>query len=172
MIEVKPARPSATDKDDTAALIAVADRLPRFSHVFGTGSDLDLLRRRARAACPNVRFQGFVSDIPRRLAEADLLVHLCPEEPFGLVVLEAMAAGLPVLVADGAGTALLVKEGINGFRFPVNNASALAGRLVELKQCPPERLNSVRRAGLRSLSKRFSARKRLADYRKLLQENL
>ena len=44
------------------------------------------------------------------MAEADLLVHTCPAEPFGLVILEAMAVNLPVLVTDAAGWSAIVQD--------------------------------------------------------------
>ena len=50
------------------------------------------------------------ADIPRHMAEADLLVHTCPAEPFGLVILEAMAVNLPVLVTDAAGWSAIVQD--------------------------------------------------------------
>jgi glycosyltransferase involved in cell wall biosynthesis len=44
-------------------------------------------------------------------------------EPFGLVILEAMASGLPVVSLDGFGNRELMKESENGFMVP-NNATA------------------------------------------------
>ena len=81
-------------------------------HLYGTGSDSEALKARAAKGGLNVVFEGFRPDVDEQLAQADLLVHLCPEEPFGLAILEAMACGRAVAcsntsampeVADGAG---------------------------------------------------------------------
>ena len=49
-----------------------------------------------------------------------------------MVVLEAMASGLPVVVSDQVGAADAVIHGESGYIFPVNDIGALAGYLAEL----------------------------------------
>ena len=71
--------------------------------IFGTGEHEALLKERAQRTHPNVEFFGFSTDIGRELSESDLLLHLCPQEPFGLAILEAMSAGVPVLVPNQGG---------------------------------------------------------------------
>lgn len=94
-------------------LLDALDRTPELGklaiRVCGSGEDLYKLRQRAQTSHPNVNFLGFTDDVPAELAAADLLVHLCPVEPFGMAIIEAMAAGLPVLVPDtgGASTSTL-----------------------------------------------------------------
>jgi alpha-1,6-mannosyltransferase len=73
--------------------------------LFGDGPERESLERRAPAG---VRFMGFESDRTRlatALASADVLVHGCPYETFGLGVAEAVACGLPVVVPDAGGAA-------------------------------------------------------------------
>ena len=97
------------------------------------------MRRRTRASslsatCPR-------SDLPAELARSRCLVLPSittdlAREPWGLVVNEAMHAGLPVVATDAVGAAAggLVEDGRNGFVVPERDASALAvvlGRLVE-----------------------------------------
>jgi UDP-glucose:(heptosyl)LPS alpha-1,3-glucosyltransferase len=50
-----------------------------------------------------VRFMGSRRDVPRFLAAADIFVHPAHEETAGIVLIEAMAAGLPVLVTEVCG---------------------------------------------------------------------
>ncbi|MBK1643671.1 glycosyl transferase [Thiocapsa imhoffii] len=135
--------------------------------ILGTGWDLEALRERARATHPNVTFVGFSDQVPRELAEADLLLHLCPVEPFGLALLEAMAAGLPVLVPNSGGAGSLIEDGVSGLHFHANDADDLARRLVELRTAEAAMLNQLVAAADRQLASRFSAAARIEDYRRL-----
>jgi glycosyltransferase involved in cell wall biosynthesis len=137
--------------------------------ILGTGWDLETLRVRAAQHNPNVTFIGFEPEVARELAAADLLVHICPEEPFGLAVLEAMAAGIPVLVPDRGGAGALVADGVSGFHFSADNVKSLAARLLQLTTLSADRLNQVVAGGFQALATRFAAPARLADYRRLLR---
>ncbi len=138
--------------------------------ILGSGSDLVSLRARTATRNPNVDFAGFVGDVAVELAASDCLVHLCPVEPFGLAILEAMAADLPVLVANSGGAGALIDDGISGFHFRANDAGDLGRRLQELTDAPPALLNRVVSGGRRALESRFSAAARIQDYRELLRE--
>jgi alpha-1,6-mannosyltransferase len=73
--------------------------------LFGDGPERERLQARAP---PGVRFVGFERDraaLAAALATADLLVHGCPYETFGIGVAEAVASGLPVVVPDAGGAA-------------------------------------------------------------------
>lgn len=73
-------------------------------------------------------FRGFVSDEERNqlLQEASAAVFPSLYEPFGIVALEAMAAGAPVVVADVGGLADVVMHGENGRKAYVGDAHSLA----------------------------------------------
>ena len=71
--------------------------------LFGDGPERDRLERRAP---PGVYFADFEKDrrkLASALASADMLVHSCPYETFGLAVAEAAACGVPVVVPDHGG---------------------------------------------------------------------
>jgi glycosyltransferase involved in cell wall biosynthesis len=155
-------------------LLDTLDRHPDLGtldfRILGSGWDLDTLRARAAARHPQVNFVGFTETVAEELAAADLLLHLCPSEPFGLAILEAMAAGVPVLVPDSGGAALLVEEGVSGGHFRADDAEALAAHLRELAIAPAALLNGWVAGGDRALATRFSQAERLADYERLLAE--
>ncbi|UCF35404.1 MAG: glycosyltransferase family 4 protein [Acidobacteriota bacterium] len=136
--------------------------------ILGTGWDLDKLRKRAAERNPNVDFVGFCPDVAARLAKADLLVHLCPEEPFGLAILEAMVAGIPILVPDSGGAGSLIEDGVTGFRFKANSKESLVSRLREIVTTSPETLNQLVVKAAQTLNARFSPRERLKDYQDLI----
>jgi glycosyltransferase involved in cell wall biosynthesis len=140
--------------------------------VFGTGWEGDALKRRAEAAGLNVSFEGFQSRVDACLAESDLLVHLCPVEPFGLAIIEAMAAGVPVLAPDAGGAGSLVEDGVSGFHFRADDADHLSARLRAIAAPGPDKLNAVIEQGRQLLATRFSESARLGDYRRILLEKL
>lgn len=80
-----------------------------------------------------VDFVGFVEP-EAFLSEIDILVHASRiPEPFGQVVVEGMAAGLPVIAADAGGPAEIINHGVDGWLTPPNDVSALADALVRLQ---------------------------------------
>lgn len=81
-----------------------------------------------------ISFQKGVSwqRVPEYLALSDILVLPSYSEPWGLVVNEAMACGLPVLVSDKCGCAIdLVRTGENGFIFSPKNLEELTNLLIK-----------------------------------------
>lgn len=66
------------------------------------------------------------------LASCDLLVHPATKEPFGLAVVEAMAAGKPVVAADAAGPSHTVLDGVTGILYPRGDSGRLAEALARL----------------------------------------
>jgi len=73
-------------------------------------------------------FQRDQRDLARLLASCDVLVHPGDCETFGLIVLEAMACGLPVVATTGGGVAELVDER-SGILAQPNCADSLAGAI-------------------------------------------
>ena len=141
-------------------------------HVYGSGWDLDALRARAQASHANVVFEGFCGQVEQALAASDLLLHLCPVEPFGLAILEAMAAGVPVLTPDRGGAAGLVEPGVSGFHFRADDDSDLARTLARLRHSPAQDLNRVVAAADLRLRQRYSSSAGLHHYRTLYAELL
>ena len=111
----------------------------------GDGELRDAIERRAvRAGIEDcVCISGFVnqSDLPAWYAASDALVLPSDSrETWGLVVNEAMAAGLPVVVSDAAGCSVdLVRAGENGFTYPVGDVRALTDRVQHIATVSPEK---------------------------------
>jgi glycosyltransferase involved in cell wall biosynthesis len=83
----------------------------------------------------SVHLQGFrqYDETPTYYGLAGAFIHASTTEQWGLVVNEAMAAGLPVLVSKRCGCATdLVKSGVNGFCFDPENVSEIAGLMWTL----------------------------------------
>ena len=124
-----------------AAYVARAPAAARDLVVCGDGELRDRLHALARELGleQRVRWPGFVQypDLPIYYALADAFILASTIEPWGLVVNEAMACGLPVLVSDRCGCAPdLVREGENGFTFKPRPAQAIADALARLPDQP------------------------------------
>ncbi len=79
-----------------------------------------------------VSFRGNVDDVASMLASLSQFWLSSDWEGTPNVVLEAMAAGLPVVATPAGGTPELLDEGRTGWLVPFGDASALAGRALQL----------------------------------------
>ena len=138
-------------------------------NIFGFGTDMARLKAKAkvRKKEQTVVFNGFSAQIWQEMANSDLLLHLCPIEPFGLAILEAMAIGLPVLVPDQGGAKILVEDGVSGFQFNADNKTDLAHCLLQLQQTSPELLNYVTNNARSLLAEKYSEARAIKAYLKL-----
>jgi len=106
--------------------------------IIGQGPAETELKELAGAA-DRIHWPGFVnqSGMPLHLAAADIFVLPSYVEPWGLVVNEAMACGLPCIVSDVVGAGPSLVSGPNtGLIFPAGDASALCSSLVNA--CDPD----------------------------------
>ncbi len=81
----------------------------------------------------HVELAGARSDAMTIVSAADLAVHTSIEpEPFGMVVIEAMAVGTPVIGPDGGAIPSLVRDGVDGRLYPPGDAAALASMIGDM----------------------------------------
>ncbi|MBU1626943.1 glycosyltransferase family 4 protein [bacterium] len=79
-----------------------------------------------------VHFAGFQSNVPGILKSFTISVIPSWEEPFGLSIIESMAAKIPIVASNSAGASEIIGDGINGFLFTPKEPQSLAGRIIEL----------------------------------------
>lgn len=103
-----------------------------------------------------VLFLGQVPDARRYFRAFDVFALSSDHEPFGMVLLEAMAAGVPLL-ATACGGAKEVVEGV-GILFPLGDAEHLAQGLQHLAQLDDEQRMACAELMLERLHERFSDR--------------
>jgi glycosyltransferase involved in cell wall biosynthesis len=84
-----------------------------------------------------VSFTGFVHDVPRRIAELEIMVHASTiSEPFGLVAIEAMAQSKPLIATRGGGISEIVVDQVTGLLIPRNDADHMARAMMRLLRDP------------------------------------
>lgn len=107
-----------------------------------------------------VEFRGFSTDIWEELAELDILVSasLTPE-PFGQVILEGMAAGVPVVAPNAGGPAEILAHDDTGLLFVPGDEGSLAACLQQLRDDPERRirLSQAARQGVKKYAPRTVA---------------
>lgn len=97
----------------------------------------DVMERRRRLGLEEtVRAVDHRPDVPAVLAALDVSVVPSEHEPFGMVVLESLAARRPVVAADSGGPAEILEDGKSGLLFPTGDAAALAERILRLLDDP------------------------------------
>ena len=119
-------------------LLDALRHLPRVSLLLiGGGERADALRAQVRAdgLADRVQLAGHVDDATLRQAYADADVFCLPSldraEAFGMVLLEAMRAGLPAVASaiPGSGVGYVVDDGVTGLLAPPGDERALAAAL-------------------------------------------
>ena len=149
---------------EAAAVVARSHPTARFAVVggpiIGQEAYAEALKRRASALGLDhcVRFTGWrylpqeMPDVHRAL---DILVLASIEpEPFGLVLLEAMATGKPVIATRPGGPAEIVEDGITGCLVPPRDAPAMAAAVRRLLDHPDE-ARAMGNAGRRRVIEHF-----------------
>jgi glycosyltransferase involved in cell wall biosynthesis len=138
----------------------------------GYGAELRTLAEQL-AIADRVTFTGFRNDVADCLAAMDIAVHASvTPEPFGLALIEAMAAGTALIAAEGGATAEIVTHGVDGLLVPPGDPEALAVALLALHDDPARRA-SLAAAGQSTARERFDVTgmvRRMEDlYQRLLR---
>jgi glycosyltransferase involved in cell wall biosynthesis len=101
--------------------------------IVGGGPERDGLEAQsAEMGLEDVEFTGLVEDLTDIYRGTAVLALPSREEGFGLVLLEAMARGVPVVAADTGGIPEIVDDRRNGLLVPPGDADALADALLEV----------------------------------------
>ncbi len=146
--------------------------------VVGSGPEERRLKTLAQALAVSERVRWYGEypdeDLPRRMADADFLVlpSVSVQEMFGLVLVEAMAAGRPVITTDlPSGVREVNLPGETGLSVPLRDVEALAGAMRTLAG-DPEARRRMGEAGRLRAAERFTRRemalRHLALYEKVV----
>lgn len=149
-------------KNSVDTLLAAANMLRNdpgiFFVVVGDGSDRSRLEKYLRThALHNCALTGWVPHeiLPHYYRAANLFVLPSEIEALGLVVLEAMATGLPVIATKAGGQVELVQDGRTGFLVPPSAPGQIAD-LVRAYHDKPQILEEMGRRGRETIERNFT----------------
>ena len=117
-----------------------------------------------------VHFVPFQPDIASAISSLDVLVHASTKpEPFGRVLIEAMALGVPVVAARGGGVPEIVTDAVDGLLVPPGDVAGTTHALERLLGDPAFQ-TSIVEAGSRTVRDKFSMERVFTDWHALLSE--
>ena len=140
----------------------------------GKYQHLENLKHRVSQAGLNqhVIVTGYRTDIPAIFSATDILVLPSMQpEPFGLVLLEAMAAGKPVIATNLGGPREIVHNGETGFLVNYTGATEMADRVLQLLQDEALR-HRMGEAGRARVKSEFSQQRYVEAYQRVYEEIL
>ena len=117
---------------------------------------------------PAVRFVGWRTDVPEVLAALDVFCLASLWESFGIVLAEAMLAGLPVVATRVDGIPEVVADGETGFLVSPGSDAELAERVLALLGDAPRR-GALGAAGRARALELFSVRRMVAEYERFFR---
>jgi UDP-glucose:(heptosyl)LPS alpha-1,3-glucosyltransferase len=158
-----------------AAAIRATARVPGVRLVLVSASKQDAERALATAegVADRVLFQPATKGIERHFAAADVFLFPTLFETYGMVIAEAMAAGLPVVTSRAAGAAELIDHGQNGWltHDPWDPGPIAAGlRALEADPALRQRIGRAARTRIEAFTWDRAAEETLEVYRAVLSE--
>jgi glycosyltransferase involved in cell wall biosynthesis len=152
------------------AMWMLRDREDIQCHIFGYGPEARTVVQMADRCglMARIFLRGPVTCPQDALREMDMLVLPTPYEGFGLVLIEAMASGVPVIAACKGGAVDIVQNEVNGLtvghRYYDREIQAAVRRLVD----EPELRNRLIENGIKTVREKFTWDVVLPQYRELL----
>ncbi|MEA1884582.1 MAG: glycosyltransferase family 4 protein [Thermotogota bacterium] len=115
-----------------------------------------------------VYFSAFKANVPQIMKALDVLVVPSLSEPFGRVVIEAMAAKTPVVASRVGGIPDIIKDGVNGILVPLKNPKAISEAVIRLLS-DKDLYYNICQNGRKTVEELFSIPKHVEKVEKLYQ---
>lgn len=109
----------------------------------------------AYSLTPHLTRQGWVKDKAAFFESIDLFVLPSWHEPFGIVLIEAMAHGVPVISTTSEGPSEILTSGMDGLLVPTKNPEALANAMAEML-AQPKQAETMAQAALALVREKYS----------------
>ena len=115
----------------------------------------------------NIKFMGFVENIQDWMQACDVTLLASKEETFGLVLAEAMHAGVAVIGTNSGGVPEIIEHDKTGFLFDYGDVDKLCEYILEFKN-NQQKMQDYARAGQEKAKQLFDINKHYVELRKLL----
>ena len=103
-----------------------------------------------------IKLTGFRADVERAIQSLDIVAHASiTGEPFGQVIVQAMASGKPVIATNGGGVPEIIVDRESGILVPMGDAQAMANAICSLI-ANPVAATALAQAGLKRVQERFT----------------
>ena len=146
--------------------------------LLGDGEDKDILCKLIKdlGIEDKVIMPGFVSNVRPYMWASDIFVLPSNKpEPFGIVLIEAMASGLASIATKAGGPLDIIEDGINGYLVEINSYNDIADKIKLLVEDNNHRME-IANKGVKVVSEKFSveeiARKHIEVYQKVLARDI
>jgi glycosyltransferase involved in cell wall biosynthesis len=117
-----------------------------------------------------LEFTGFRSDVADIIRQSTLLVHASTVgEPFGQVLIEAMAAEKPVVATKGGGVPEIVNDGITGLLVAMGDVEGMAAAICQLLG-NPDLARSMGKHGRQRVSEHFTIQHTVAKVQNIYDD--
>ncbi|MFT9816348.1 N-acetyl-alpha-D-glucosaminyl L-malate synthase BshA [Lysinibacillus sp. NPDC056185] len=117
----------------------------------------------------DVLFLGKQENLAELYAISDLKLLLSQQESFGLVLLEAMACGVPCIGSAVGGIPEVIEHGVDGYIVELGDTDAVAEYAVNLLK-DEEKLQHFREAAIRAVDEKFHSSKIVEQYENLYEK--
>ncbi|SFG22413.1 Glycosyltransferase involved in cell wall bisynthesis [Desulfotomaculum arcticum] len=105
----------------------------------------------------SIVFAGYRNDVPNILPICKVLLMPSLEEPFGRVIIEAMAVGLPVIASNSGGPREIIKNGITGFLVSPGNHAEIAQKILLISKSEDFR-KKIGEQGMKEVEDKYLAK--------------
>lgn len=118
-----------------------------------------------------IDFTGWQKDMEKVWPKIDCLVHTAEREPFGRVIIEAMANKIPVIAIDSNGPGELIDNGKTGILVGADNEQGLKDAMLKIA-CDTDYANMLAHQGFEHVISNFSAQKTAYQIEQIYSEIL
>jgi len=188
----RSSKPASVDLSESAPLLASFGNLhPRKGHEYAVMAMPDILREHPTARLmlvgegprhaylealakslgiqASIMMRGFEPNVPALMLSVDVCVHPSLDEPFGIALLEAMAAGKPVVATSVDGIPEIIEHGANGLLVPPRDPKAIADAVLALLRNEPFR-ERTGAAGRARVEREFTIQETVRSYEALYEQ--
>jgi len=116
-----------------------------------------------------VKFTGFQKDTAEALSQVNIVCVPSIFEPFGMVAVEAMAAGRPVIASNTGGLKDIIEDGVTGYLIEPKNANAIAQK-IRLLHSDPALRSALGAAGQKRARELFGIREQVKKIEEIYNE--